>query len=241
NLPGSACPDWNSGGDPRGCTRTNTAAGLMLAGMELTSVRARPEAVKVVVLLSDGQANAAYVNNPPFNAYTPTPDDWYCPPGFWSKVLDGQVTGERVADDHHGPWCTDGDPESGYVNPALGASSIDDAEDATRSFADWVGCLPPGENSICAADGIGAVIFTVGLGNGLIDPGFGPVLGAGGELLRYVARVGFDGDPRRTSADPCDSAGLTTNCGNYYFAPSTAQLGGIFKDIADRVFTRLTH
>jgi len=242
NVPGTACPDWNTGGDPRGCTRTNTAAGLMLAGMELISPRARAEAVKVIVILSDGQANAAYVNNPPYLPYVPAPDDWYCPTDFWSTVSAVGVTGERVKDGHNGPWCTDGDPYSGYVNPALGASSIDDPEDAARSFADWVGCLPPGENDgTCANDGIGAVIFTIGLGNGLIDAGFGPVTGAGAELLRYLSRVGFDGDPRLTSADPCFAITLATSCGNYYFAPSTAQLAGIFRDIADRIFTRLTH
>ena len=244
NLPGSACPDWNSGGDPRGCTRTNTAAGLMLAGMELTSVRARPEAVKVVVLLSDGQANAAYVNNPPFNAYTPTPDDWYCPTDFWSEMVSGQPNGRRVVDFQEGPWCTDGKYSQGYNNPATGIaySNVKDPEDAARWFADWVGCLPPGENNgTCGSAGIGAVIFTVGLGNGLIDPGFGPEPQVGARLLRYIAGVGENGDPRENQGDSCENTPIATTCGTYYYAPSTAQLGGIFQDIADRIFTRLTH
>jgi hypothetical protein len=38
-----------------------------------------------------------------------------------------------------------------------------------------------------------------------------------------------------------DSGGPTANHGQYYYAPSTAQLRAIFRDIAENIATRLTH
>jgi hypothetical protein len=233
NLPTATCNDAH-GGDFRGCMRTNTAAGLRLAGMTLAA--GRPESVKVVVLLSDGLANAAYED--PFELNNP--DKWYCPNEYWMDP----VTYRRVGDDYEGPWCTDGDPSIGYVNPKYGDGTIRDPDDAARALADWVACLPGGENEHCASNnGVGAVIFVIGLGDGLVSLDYAaPVDDVGGQLLRYVARVGYSGDPR-ASTDPCGAVAndVTKTCGNYYFAPTGDDLNQIFRDIADRIFTRLTH
>ncbi|NIM93701.1 MAG: hypothetical protein GTO18_08320 [Anaerolineales bacterium] len=242
---GALCPDWNpptEPSDPRGCMRTNHAAGLMIAGMELTSPRARAESVKVVVLLSDGVANAAYLNNAPFTPYLPIADDWYCPgpadPSYWYPRTDG----------HDGPWCTDGDPYKGYQNPSIGTDAdhyndIRDPDDAARFFADWLGCLPAGENDgKCNNNGIGAVLFTIGLGDGVTNRPTGPVAYVGADLLRYIARVGYNGQPRFQPDSPCwGISDRTVSCGNYYYAPTPAQLDDVFDEIANRIFTRLTH
>jgi len=34
--------------------------------------------------------------------------------------------------------------------------------------------------------------------------------------------------------------GWAATCGNYYYAPSGAELQGVFEDIAKRVFTRIS-
>jgi hypothetical protein len=235
NVESSACANFG-GGDFRGCMATNTALGLKLAGQELTSGRARQESVKVVIILSDGVANAAIKDSP---AYSGIPDDWYCPPTF----MRNPATLQRY-DGYEGPWCTDGDPNIGYVNPAFGSGTIEDPEDMTRAYADWVGCLPTGVNTICQSSGIGAVIFAVGLGEYLAElPYNEPVSDVGGQLLRYIARVGYNGDPRFTSDSPCEavSTDVHITCGNYYFTSDGTGLGNIFQDIADRIFTRLTH
>lgn len=237
NPLGDFCDYTN--GDYRGCMRTNTALGLKIAGQELISGRARSEAVKVVVILSDGLANAAIRDTP---AYTGVPEDWFCPPEYWWDTTNPIIPPQRP-DGFEGPWCTDGNPDLGYVNPAFGSGTINDPEDMARAYADWVGCLPPGENTICASGGVGAVVFAIGLGEDLADlPYNAPVDNVGGQLLRYIARVGYNGDPRLTDDSPCkDVSDVRTDCGNYYFAPTGAGLSNIFRDIADRIFTRLTH
>jgi len=88
------------------------------------------------------------------------------------------------------------------------------------------------------------VIFSVGLGDAVIDypdkaglPETDSDLGA--QLLRYVANVGWDGNPNN---DPC--SGVTDpsdDCGNYFYAAEGSELSSIFHAIADRIFTRLTH
>jgi len=235
----SACEDWADLGDPRGCMRTNHAAGLMLAGMEFQSARSRQEAVKVVVLLSDGLANSAYFVNSNFDV----PDDftdpttWICPEDWWGA--NGNTT--RAADSFSRPFCTDGDPSVGYNG--VGDLGIDDPDDAARSFADFLACLPQAEGGDCNYGyGLGAVIFTIGLGDGVINYGPNAPSGiVGEELLRYIARVGYNGEPEFTPNSPCWGVASGNSCGNYYFSPGAENLGPIFEEIADRIFTRLTH
>jgi len=283
---------WSQG-DPRGCMRTNTAGGLMLAGKEL-SERGRQESVWVVVLLTDGVANAAYaVDTSNYSIYSdPTARDgraWYCPGAWWREITGhedgdpegppgGYGVGTRVGDSGRSyfpdnwqdPLCTDGDPYIGYETwpDGMTLQSDSDADDAARFWADWIGCLPTGENDPtegkgCPRAGLGGVIFTIGLGYGVVNDPDGPYgylsglpnppYQSGGyvgeQLLRYIANVGYEGNPSMSSSsDPCydfndygQTADWGTQCGNYYYAQSGLQLNDIFEAIAERIFTRLTH
>jgi hypothetical protein len=113
-------------------------------------------------------------------------------------------------------------------------------------------CLDSGKCNPCrqldgsAYRGQGAVIFAIGLGDEVINT-INEVHGRpyGADLLRYIARVGYAGDPRLKN-DPCKDLYDNLNeykqwCGNYYFSPTGSQLTRIFEDIASRIFTRLVH
>ncbi len=56
-------------------------------------------------------------------------------------------------------------------------------------------------------------------------------------MLRYFAAVGDDGD---RITDPCVNVAVTTQCGNYYYAPNAAQLARVFDAIAEKVFFRIS-
>lgn len=239
----SICPNWTyrSDGqpdDPRGCMRTNVAAGLAVAGHELQA-NGREDAVWVVVLLSDGVGNAAYQIPVDFSALTAAEVDWYCPQDYWRA----DTTDNRVADAYQSPWCADGDPYSGYTHPTLPADP--DPEDMTRYYADWLGCYPSDLSDDCSIDGLGAVIFTIGLGDALtnLNGGVGVQdVDYGETIMRYIARVGYDGNPADDSnSDPCWNTGTGESCGNYYYSPDGSDLTDIFNEIADKIFTRLVH
>jgi hypothetical protein len=212
---------------PAGCTSTNTADGLKASGNQFGLFK-REEAVWIVILLSDGGANAA----------TDSLGSWVCPgsPGAANWVE---------------PFCRD--PIAGTRHISTNAAY--DPDDAARDLADWVGCLdsntPPAEQfGGCAAlaptYGQGAVIFTIGLGelvtnNTNCDA---PTWGAscepdvGEQLMRYVAAVGDDGNP---TTDLCATAAVGADCGNYYYSPTGSGLLEVFEAIASRIFTRITH
>jgi hypothetical protein len=208
---------------PAGCTSTNTAGGLLAAGNQFGWFK-REEAVWIVILLSDGGANAAQDSVP----------NWICPgsPGAGNWVE---------------PFCRDP-----FAGTRHGSASADyDPDDAARDRADWVGCLDSNSSThpgSCAAlaptYGQGAVIFAIGLGeqvtnNTSCDPFWGSCEPDTGEkLLRYAAAVGDDGDP---TTNPCSTTGVGADCGNYYYSPTGSGLLHVFEAIASRIFTRITH
>jgi hypothetical protein len=234
-----------SGGDPRGCTNTNISDGLMIGGNLFGDPNAdgvqspgeiREEAVWIMILLSDGLANALYDTT----TYPLTDRNaWICPnPGG----NPGQPNWIR-------PLCTDIDPSNGPGRHNSGSPWYD-PDDATRDMADFVGC--PDANSAtpaaCPGPGQGPVIFAIGLGPEVTDTNCDPYYGGptcgnlGETLLRYVAGVGDDGNPNTPPAqDPCNGVGAGLDCGNYYYSPTGAGLMRVFEAIASRIFTRLTH
>jgi hypothetical protein len=217
-----SCAGWSASKDPTGCTNTNIADGLKVGGNEF-GLSLRQEAVPILILLSDGAANAATDNAGVF----------ICPggPGGLPTWVE--------------PFCRDEDFEIGP-----GAYNPPDAEDMAVDRAYFVGC--PDANAYdplttsCAGPGQGAVIFTIGLGKELTEntdchpatyPG-GCQPNQGEELLRYIAAIGDDGDP---STDPCTGEPIGQSCGNYYYSPTGSGLIQVFEAIASRIFTRIVH
>ena len=232
-----SCPGWATG-DPTGCTNTNIADGLKVGGVEF-GLDVRQEAVPILILLSDGAANAATDDTPP--------------PGGPNIICPGGPGGSATWVE---PFCHDDDFEES--NPPGQASGLGaygkDAEDWAVDRGYFVGC--PDANAFaadpsatsCTAAGQGAIIFTIGLGEELINdtqcdaaayPG-GCQVNQGEELLRYLAAIGDDADP---STNPCDdvAVGIGESCGNYYFSPTGTGLIQVFEAIASRIFTRIVH
>ena len=79
---------------------------------------------------------------------------------------------------------------------------------------------------------------TLGNNIAIYTIGFGTDALTGAPLLRYMASVGDDGD-RRT--DPClTHTNPSETCGQYYFAPTANDLSRVFRDIASRIYTKIT-
>jgi hypothetical protein len=221
NFVQTYCNSCADSGDLSGLTTTNIGGGMRLAG-NMFGEETREEALWVVILLTDGNANATTPemddNIEDYNTY---------PIGF-------------CPNDWIEPLCQDEDVSSRH-----GDGDVDyDADDYARDMADFVGCpSTDGQGSCVGIEGQAAVIFTIGLGDRVTDNS-NEINGLpyGTALLRYIAAVGDDTNPL---TDPCNGLWDNQNewrewCGHYYFSPSGDQLSAVFLDIASRVFTRLT-
>ena len=245
-------------GDPRACPTTNTAAGLIRAGNLLgdndgnplfdsdgdgdPTLDFRPDSVWIVILLSDGAANAALAEggNPGVL------DDWICPPPGGPAAAPTWVPG----------FCRDPVFEIG-----TGAYGFD-AEDAAVDAGLFVGCpdatfAQPAGCAGASPGGQGAVIFTIGYGELVINspacqyfydvqaPPIPCEPNQGEELLRYIADIGEDDTgpdpPRACEGKPTSTTANPVNCGNYFYAADANQLEKVFEAIASRIFTRITH
>jgi hypothetical protein len=201
------------------------------------------ESVWVVILLTDGAANASEPIGLTLNRF--------CPPSTWGAQ----------------PFCRDTDNDTRHSLLNTAKQNPDnvfdpdhyDADDYARDRADFVGCAPEVVDAapwcrdslnyaaVPPEGGQGAVIYSIGLGRLVADNGIGGPRDAGDALLRYIAAVGDDGNP---ASDPCAAvapppAGLTAGndsyqCGNYYFSEFGTGLASVFESIASRIFTRLT-
>jgi Flp pilus assembly protein TadG len=231
-------PDWSyawldclscwDAGDWSALPTTNIGGGLLRAG-NMFAIDTRQEALWIVVLLTDGMANATD------NEADDQLDDFSTYPiGF---CPDAQDLPFPVF-----PLCQDEDVSTRHASGDI----TYDADDYARDMADFVGCLPTNPAASCGGEtGQGAITFSIGLGNGVLDNGcsWGTCEARnqpyGASLLRYIAARGYDGD---TATDPCDTIhDYHEWCGNYYFAPSGPQLTRIFEDIASRIYTRISH
>ncbi len=247
------CNSCRETGDWSYQATTNIGGGLLLAGNTF-ALQPREDALWVVVILTDGMANATdRQEDDNINDYNTYPVG-FCP--------------QASMDTSQLPLCQDQD-----VSTRHRSGLLYDADDYARDMADFVGCLAVGdaepgwsiapgtEDHTCldsgrcnpcrqsdgsAYRGQGAVIFAIGLGDEVLN-NVNEVNGKpyGADLLRYIARVGYAGDPRFKN-DPCKDYYDSLNeyrqwCGNYYFSPTGTQLTRIFEDIASRIFTRLVH
>ena len=199
-------------------TSTNIGGGLLLAG-NMFALQTREDSLWVVVLLTDGMANATIMDSGDDITNFATYPIGYCP---YDPVP---------------PLCQDKDVSFTHSN----TSPLYNADDYARDMANFVGCLPLNPAGGCDGQaGQGAVIFAIGLGDGvLIHDNEVHNRPYGASLLRYIAAVGYDGDP---DTDPCAAeSNYETWCGNYYYSPTGSQLNRVFEDIASRIFTRITH
>ena len=216
---------------------TNIGGGLEWAA-SLFSKDMHTDALWLVVILTDGAANATPVDpaqaariqlgvsasSPAWNAGVDLPAG-FCPQ--FGALTD--------------PPCRDTDVATRHT---LG-DALYDAEDFARDMADLVSCPARAADSLCLNTNTGqeAIMFSIGLGDAVFshtnEVGGLPY---GDTLLRYIASVGDDGDP---NTDPCstvpvDPTVTSYNCGNYYFTQTGSGLTQVFNDIASRVYTRLT-
>jgi hypothetical protein len=242
--------------DPSDCTSTSIGGGLRNAASAFSqplggATQIREESLWVAVLLSDGAANASIPDDVDLD-----PKNLYCPPSTWPPwppiVNQPPACRDSSATTRHSLLPG---PKNNPNNVADPPGTFYDTDDYAHDMADLVACpsrydvLDPNFDPWCL-DGINygagdggqdALIFTIGLGAQVINTAYGDP-DAGEQLLRYVAGVGFDGypDPNFAGiADECLTAPSATDCGNYFFAPSGAQLIQIFEEIASRIFTRL--
>jgi Flp pilus assembly protein TadG len=226
-------------------TTTDIGGALRLAGSQF-AVSKRPDALWVVVLLTDGQANAT------FATYEDTGDagNTNIYPTWVDSSLYDQLTANLPlgfcpdmdwvgpSDNPNRRYCQDGDVTTRH---GVGSARYD-ADDFARDQGDFVSCPASGTMPAChGTKGQGAIIFAIGLGNEILalddeaPPDQKPY---GGALLRYLAAVGDDGN---SATDPCATeADYTKNCGNYFWAQHGTDLDKVFEAIYSRIFTRLT-
>ncbi|MGH2521693.1 MAG: vWA domain-containing protein, partial [Anaerolineales bacterium] len=232
--------------DPSGCVNTSIGGGLQIGAGEFGRQPIRQEAVWVVILLTDGAANAS----------VPIPGNLNpaCPNTTWVQPFCRDAS---AATRHAITDTINAVPTVGTVLPngAVYDPGQYDADDFARDMADFAACAsrvaeaaPWCRVSLDYASGQGgqgAVVFGIGLGPLVINFCCGD-RDAGDRLLRYIAAVGDDGN---AETDPCLGATvpvLTTgndsyNCGNYFFSEFGSGLSDVFGSIASRIFTRLTH
>jgi hypothetical protein len=214
NYLGFECPLFRETGDPASCTTTNIGGGLKLGG-NMFAAEPREDALWVVVLLTDGAANASDRDD--------SHDYGYCPPSTWGP-----------------PFCRDADSSTRHE-----ADDAEyDADDFARDMADFVGCYGTDPAASCEGlTGQGAVIFAIGLGDQVLQIYGADPVPHGVSLLRYIAAVGDDGDSATDPClGLYDSASEWEEwCGNYYFSPTGEDLDLVFEDIASRIFTRIAH
>lgn len=225
------------------CSNTNIGMGLAIANNQFTdSSLRRDDAVWVMILLSDGSANAAVG----VSGYCVDKDDC-CPSDTrFPASENGPFCRDLLAETRHcgaenlsecvlgGMDDSDDWPEDEDTGADLWIydPASYDADDFARDMADFAALKSPHGNQI--------VTFAIGMGGDVIDfQGVGDA-DAGEQLLRYIANVGYNGEFNDDTFDLCKGIPSGEECGNYYFAPLPKDLDRIFEKIASRIFTRIT-
>jgi hypothetical protein len=253
---GMSCPwSWSNPPNAQGqndystCTTTNIGGGLLLAGQMFDKDR-RPDSLRVVILLTDGAANATPLKstdnlgggagNPVYEVSASLGSA--LPVGYCPEHLNGQFPSCRDWSSAYNPPTLNGNPNPQY-----------DADDYARDQALFVGCSDTDPAAACHGEhGQDALVFAIGLGSEVLTrSATDPTYAYGDSLLRYIAAVGDDGNP---ATDPCvgqpptglpilplSLADQSYKCGNYYFAQYPGILNTVFTDISNRIYTRITH
>jgi len=226
---------------------TNIGGGLREAVGELVNNGSTDAAIWVIVMLSDGAANATDKAEDGHGWWTCPAPSAHRPPNERTVCLNPPACSNRA------PFCRDPEsdgvatrhcPSQGvcdrgdlwYTNPGHTYQEWHyDADDYARDIADL-------------ASSQQIAMYTIGFGPWVIGASSGRA-DAGEWLLRYIADVGDDGD---LETAPCGSdfywddvvvdpiPNLGEQCGNYYYAPDATTLEDVFEDIASRIFSRIT-
>ena len=255
--------DPNSNPLPMSLLSTCTGCGIRLATSVLTS-SGRTNSVWVMVFLTDGVANMSDTHQTaPYNLAD-------APMGVATQYPNGYCNGQIVVNGTPGPKYSGyrNDWSSSANCRELLTPTVHAGENPTYTrycINDHPDECPP--NSVALLAGGSGYSFPYSPPYGVLDYamdmtdaaalrkstnpneklgntiaiytiGFGNDAAAGAPLLRYMAAVGDDGDrttdPCLTHTDPRES------CGQYYFAPDTSALDRVFRDIASRIYTKIT-
>jgi hypothetical protein len=231
------------------CNTTDIGGGLLMAGRQF-EVEQRPDALWVVILLTDGAANATLGHNSDIGW---TGDDVITP--FDIAAHDPNLT--TIKTNLPFGFCPDPSPSSTrpFCQDDLATThhlysdwAHYDADDFARDEGRFVACPAHDPDSYLDScdghTGQGAVLFTIGLGSEVLKLDADPVdpKPYGGELLRWLAALGDDGTAHNSDLCAADSAAgiYNTNCGNYFYAQTGLNLVKVFEQIYSRIYTRLT-
>lgn len=215
-------------------TSTNIGGGIREATQELID-RGNPEiGIWIVVLLSDGAANATDRACDASGWYTCPSPEWAPPssPNYREnepRCRDPEDDGVVTRHCPHEDTCF----QDWYTNQGNYQTWWYDADDYARDSAD-------------TASSRQITIFTIGFGRQVLESAGRD--DAAERLLRYIADVSDDGNPDTApcgsnyywSTNPADMPDPGDDCGNYYFAPRPSELEEVFEAIAARIFSRLT-
>ena len=245
---------WLADNDPDGAgpmvaslspLSTCTGCGMRTALGVLES-EGRPGAVWVIVFFTDGMPNLSDVYKPGVNNHVP-PE---YPNGFCNGKFGKGQTPPNYSYSTGGYWpylCT-------VTDTSKPRYCIDESQDTCPPNTIWQGSTPNTNYSIMdyiydmtdsaaltrsanpkEPPGHDIAIYTIALIGSARQNAF---FHTTEDMLRYMAAVGMDGD--RTT-DPCRTANRFESCGQYYLAPTSAELVPIFEDIAGRIYTRITN
>jgi len=161
-------PSFPNYPDPSPCTTTNIGAGLLYAGDEFNVPPVRTNSLWVVILLTDGVANAGYDTN----------GIYFCPQTTWGNYDTYDYNQSPPVLISVKPKCNDGISTTRHPGPPSAPGPNYDAEDYAYDEADFV------------ADGQNALIFTIGLGANVITPSTVDGTHLGEVFLTYAANEG---------------------------------------------------
>jgi hypothetical protein len=219
---------------------TNIGGGLREAVDELDLNGSTDAAIWIIVLLSDGAANAT-------DQAMDSNNWWTCP-----SPPDSGGPDER--DQSAGPDADPTAPDPTTVTRHCPSQDICDREDPWytnpgHTYQEWYYDADDYARDIAdLASSKEIAVYTIGFGPKVLNDSQGRA-DAGERLLRYIADVGDDGDLETAPCgsdfywddvvvDPVPAPGA--DCGNYYYAETAEDLANVFEDIVSRIFSRLT-
>jgi hypothetical protein len=218
----------------------STCIGCGIRAANLVLQEARPGAVWVVVLFTDGVVNLSDTAGTGGSGPGDTPwtggtvplayPNGFCDgrlnQGWWPRLCIDPTFSPRYCIDENSNTCP---PGSVWIRdnnqPSLHLNQKYSVGDYSRDMLDTL-ALTRSTNPD-EPRGNDVAVYVIGLG----------AVNAGEPLLRYFAAVGDDGD--RTT-DPCATVPMLRTCGNYYYTNNPEELLPIFEDIATRIYTRIT-